>query len=227
MKIGILQAGHIAAAVQEAAGDYTALYSGLLKGHGFTHQTWSVVDMAFPESPLDADGWLISGSRHGAYEDHPFIPPLEEFIRAIVATDRPLVGICFGHQIIAQALGGTVEKFPGGWAVGHQNYTMDGEALQLNAWHQDQVVTRPAGATRLGGNDFCENAMLLYEDKALTVQPHPEFGPVVIDKLIESYGAPTVPEPLLERARGLLDAPDDNQTIADKIAYFLKEKSLP
>ena len=67
----------------------------------------------FPEGIHDADGWLITGSRHGAYEDHPWIPPLEEFIRDAYAAQVPLVGICFGHQIIAQAMGGKVEKYQG------------------------------------------------------------------------------------------------------------------
>ena len=74
----------------------------------------------------------------------PFIPPLEDFIRDAYAADVPLVGICFGHQIIAQALGGKVEKFKDGWAVGRTTYDWQGEDVALNAWHQDQVVTRPA-----------------------------------------------------------------------------------
>ena len=111
----------------------------------------------------DADGWLISGSKHGAYEDHAFIPPLEDLIREIADQGLPLVGVCFGHQIIAQALGGKVEKFDAGWAVGRQTYEIDGDEYQLNAWHQDQVTRLPESATRVGTSAFCENAMLYYE----------------------------------------------------------------
>ena len=109
MKIGILQTGHAPDELLHDRGDYDAHFARLLDGNGFTFRTYNVVDMDFPGSIHDCDGWLITGSKHGAYEDHPFIPPLEALIREVYNTDLPLVGICFGHQIIAQALGGTVE----------------------------------------------------------------------------------------------------------------------
>lgn len=225
MKIGILQAGHAPPAVEQAQGDYTAMYSDMLAGHGFTFQTWSVVDMDFPSGPEEADGWLISGSKHGAYEDHAFIPPLEDLVRQIVLAKRPLVGICFGHQIIAQALGGTVEKFAGGWSVGRHEYRIGDQTLYLNAWHQDQVTALPDGAEKIGSNDFCSNAMIHYPDTALTIQPHPEFKAPAIDALLASR-ADTVPQDLQDAARAALPLPDDNRIAADMLAAFLKTKRL-
>ena len=102
----------------DQTGDYDALFRDLLAGHGFDFVTFAVLDGEFPASVEDADAWLITGSRHGVYEDHDWIPPLEALIRKIDARRLPLVGVCFGHQIIAQALGGKVEKFKGGWSVG-------------------------------------------------------------------------------------------------------------
>lgn len=226
MKIGILQAGHVPDAVKASVGDYTFMYSDLLKGHGFSFQTWSVVDMEFPNGPEDADGWLISGSKHGAYEDHPFIAPLEDLIRQIMRSDRPLVGICFGHQIIAQAMGGTVEKFAGGWAVGSNSYQIAGAPYQLNAWHQDQVTNAPEGAQTLGANDFCTHAVLHYAGRALTIQPHPEFGEKAIEGLLDTR-AGTVPQDLQDRARARLAEQNDNLRAAKLLAHFLKTKSLP
>lgn len=226
MKIGILQAGHVPPEIKETIGDYTYLYANLLKGHGFTFQTWSVVDMEFPEGPEDADGWLVTGSKHGAYEDHPFIPPLEDLIRQIDASSRPLVGVCFGHQIIAQALGGTVEKFVGGWSIGNRSYEIAGETYLLNAWHQDQVTQPPEDAQTIGSNDFCAHAMLHYKGRALTIQPHPEFNGPVVESLLATR-AQTVPQDLQDIARARLTEPDDNARTGNILAHFLKTKSLP
>lgn len=222
MKIGILQTGHAPDELRPVLGDYSNLFETLLAGKGFDFQTWNVVDMDFPDSVQAADGWLITGSKHGAYEDHPFIPPLEQFIRDAYAAAVPTVGICFGHQIIAQALGGKVEKFRDGWAVGRQTYDWDGQDVALNAWHQDQVTERPEGAQVCATNGFCENAALVYGNRAFTVQAHPEFGAPVIDGLIRYRGEGAVPEPLLEAARGGLEAPVENQLLADKIARFFR-----
>ena len=224
MKIGILQTGHAPDALQTTAGDYGDMFARFLGDGGFDFAVYSVVDMEFPDGPLDCDGWLITGSKHGAYEDHPFIAPLENLIRAIYAADRPLVGVCFGHQIIAQALGGKVEKFKDGWAVGRQTYDWQGETINLNAWHQDQVTTRPADAKPLAGNDFCENAALIYGKKAFTVQPHPEFESDFIEGLATLRGPGVVPNPLLDEARANLDKANHNKNLAAMVTTFFKER---
>ncbi|MDH2328459.1 type 1 glutamine amidotransferase [Cereibacter sp. SYSU M97828] len=223
MLIGILQTGYAPEDLQAANGDYPDMFERMLSGQGFTFRTWKVVDMEFPASVQDADGWLITGSRHGAYEDHAFIPPLETFIRDIYAARVPLVGICFGHQIIAQALGGRVEKFAGGWSVGPNEYDFGGEKVTLNAWHQDQVVQRPEGAEVLASSGFCENAALVYDTRALTVQAHPEFDDRFLHGLIEKRGRGAVPDALIDRAEARLGQPSGAGTIAARIAQFFKQ----
>lgn len=222
MHIGILQTGHAPDTLLSEQGDYDHLFHQLLDGHGFEFQTFNVVDGEFPNGPQDADGWLITGSRHGAYEDLIWIPPLETLIREISDTGRPLVGVCFGHQIIAQALGGKVEKFAGGWSVGPTAYRMNGRDLTLHAWHQDQVVERPAKARVVGSNTFCENAMLAYGDRILTVQAHPEFGSDFIDGLIRTRGKGIVPDERLANAAANLNRPTDRAEFAAQIAAFFK-----
>ncbi len=224
MKIGILQTGHSPDNMKDSLGDYGEMFTKLLGGHDFDFRIWSVVDGDFPDSAVDAEGWLITGSKFGAYEDHDWIPPLEDLIRAIRETGRPLVGICFGHQIIAQALGGRVEKFAGGWSVGRTDYTVNGQAMALNAWHQDQVTALPEGAQIVGSSDFCANAALLYDDQIWTIQPHPEFGSDFIDGLIRTRGKGVVPDALLASAATRLDAPTNNADIAAHIAKFFKKE---
>jgi GMP synthase (glutamine-hydrolysing) len=222
MRIGILQTGHAPDAVRPAHGDYPDLFQRLLAGQGFTFATWAVVDGEFPPGPEAADGWLITGSRHGAYEDHPWIPPLESLIRAIRDAGRPLVGVCFGHQIIAQALGGKVEKYAGGWSVGRTEYDFGGETIALNAWHQDQVTVLPPGATVCGTNDFCAHAALVYGDRIFTVQAHPEFHRDFTADMIEKRGRGIVPDPLLDAAKDRLPLSLDDRRMADRIAAFLR-----
>ncbi|WP_432447993.1 type 1 glutamine amidotransferase [Aliiroseovarius marinus] len=223
MRIGILQAGHSPDELRDSVGDYGEMFTRLLDGHGFEFEIYSVVDNQFPSGVSDADGWLITGSKHGAYEEHGWIPLLEDLIRDIKATGQPLVGVCFGHQIIAQALGGKVEKFAGGWSVGRTEYDFgDGETMKLNAWHQDQVTQLPEGAEVIASTDFCANAALVYGDQILTIQPHPEFTSELVSGLIEHRGRGNVPEALLNNAQAQLNDTTDNARFAARMAEVLK-----
>lgn len=224
MLIGILQTGLAPEPLVKTFGEYPDMFAELLAGNGFTFRTYAVVKGEFPASVKDCDGWLITGSRHGAYEDHPWIPPLEKFIRDAYSAHVPMVGVCFGHQIIAQAMGGRVEKFAGGWATGATKYDFDGETVTLNAWHQDQVVDRPKSAKVIASNDFCANAALLYDDRMLTIQAHPEYGSPFINGLVETRGRGVVPEETLARTVAHLQDPLDSQPMAKKIAAFFKAK---
>jgi GMP synthase-like glutamine amidotransferase len=228
MLIGILQTGHAPDALRPIHGNYPDLFQRLLQDRGFDFRTFAVVDGEFPQGPHDAEGWLITGSRHGAYEDHPWIPPLEQLIRDIYAAAVPLVGICFGHQIIAQALGGKVEKFAGGWSVGRTEYDWSGEKLALNAWHQDQVTEKPAEAEVVATSPFCANAALVYggeRPRAFTVQAHPEFSRPFLADMIDKRGRGIVPDPLLDAAKALVDQPIDDARLADRIARFFTERA--
>jgi GMP synthase-like glutamine amidotransferase len=179
--------------------------------------------MEFPKDVHDCDGWLITGSRHGAYEDHPFIKPLEDFIRRAYDERVPMVGICFGHQIIAQALGGRVERFEKGWAVGPTDYDFGDETLTMNAWHRDQVTELPPMAERAAGNEFCENAALVYGDRAFTVQAHPEFSDDFVDGLMRTRGKGLVPDEVMAAAADKLGRANSSSAIADRIADFFKQ----
>ncbi|WP_420344274.1 type 1 glutamine amidotransferase [Paenirhodobacter sp.] len=225
MLIGILQTGQSPEALREGNGDYPDMFQRLLADRGLSFRTYKVAEMDFPADVHDCDGWLITGSRFGVYEEHPFIAPLEAFIRKTIAAGVPLVGICFGHQIIAQAMGGKVEKYAGGWAIGAQDYVLDGAPVTLNAWHQDQVVRRPEGAEVIACNDFCENAALVYGDRAFTVQAHPEFDDTFIRGMLEKRAPGLVPDPLIAAAAGRVAEEKSSPLLAAKIAdFFLKPR---
>ena len=223
MKIGILQTGKSHQSLLDKFGDYPDLFKTFLDSEDFVFETYPVLEMIFPKSSDECDGWLITGSRHGVYENHEWLPPLREFIKRIYKNKTPLVGICFGHQIIAQALGGVVEKFKGGWCVGATKYKFGDKDVTLNAWHQDQVIVPPANAKTVMTNEFCKFAGLKYDEKIITFQPHPEFNSDYVDGLIENRGRGIVPGSLLVAAKSKLHSSNDNDLLATKIlSFFVK-----
>ena len=224
MHIGILQTGRTHHALVSQHGEYPDMFARLLAGHGMKFSTWPVLDGEIPDDPESADGWLITGSRFSAYEDHPWIPPLEDFIRTAHEQSVPMIGVCFGHQIMAQALGGRVEKHPGGWSVGRTEYRIDGfdQPLSVLAWHQDQVCDLPPGARVVGSSDSCQNGVLVYERNALSIQPHPEFEPDFINGLFENVGLAAVGEERTRREQARLDEQLDRDKFAKFMADFFR-----
>lgn len=222
MKIGILETGLPPKDLDQDPRDYPEMFRELLDGNDFEFISWQVVSGQFPDGVDDADGWLITGSRHGVYEDHPWIPRLSDLIQKIYESGKPMIGVCFGHQIIAQALGGKVEKFTGGWSVGPTRYRFGQEEVTLHAWHQDQVIDPPKDAQTIASTDFCAHAALLYPGRAYTVQPHPEYEDVFIKGLIEKRGPGVVPDSQLRDAELALGTKTDNQKLGAQFAHFFK-----
>jgi len=156
-------------------------------------QSYRVFENDFPDDVDACDAWLITGSVSGVYEDLPWITRLLDFARKAYENNIALVGICFGHQLIAQALGGKVIKSPKGWGLGFQRYELQeniigvtGDFLDLYAIHQDQVVKVPPEATVFARSEHCPIAALRYEGRALSFQAHPEFSREFETDLIES-----------------------------------------
>ena len=222
MKIGVLEAGTYPAADGADRG-YGQLFTALFAGQGLTFERYALFDGIFPDGPEDCDGWLITGSKLGAYDDDPLIAPLEALTRDIVETTRPLLGICFGHQIIAQALGGEVINWPAGWNLGPKAYDTPAGPLRLHAFHQDQVTRLPDGATRTATHPDCENAGFRIGDTVLTFQAHPEFTNPVFTKMIDKR-RDVLPADLVVANEALVDPKIDTAAaIAEMVAHLKKE----
>lgn len=223
MKIGILKTGDTPAELIGKFGSYPDMFERLLDGNGFSFATYSVDDDVFPQSSAECDGWLITGSRHGVYDEFAWIGKLEEFIRLAWSGNVPIAGICFGHQIMAQALGGRAEKFAGGWSIGQQHYNLaKGGEVTLNAMHQDQVTVCPPDAETIASSEFCKFAGLAYGDFGISFQAHPEYSDIFERELIKLRSGTVVPAELVETALASFDQENDNFLIADQIADFFR-----
>ena len=223
MKLAILETGRPPGDLAERFGDYPQMFANLL-GPEFEVESFDVEAGRFPD-PSSHDAILITGSPAGVYEDLPWIPALLDFIRS--AGHRKMVGICFGHQAMAQALGGHVEKSDKGWGAGLHRYDVnlaqpwmdEASSIAAPASHQDQVVVQPPHTEIVASSEFTPYAALAWTDRpAISFQFHPEFSPAFAKALIaERYDR--VPNP--DAAIASLDAPNDNARVGGWIRRFL------
>jgi len=234
MKIGVLQTGSVAEEIIDQHGPYVTMFERMLQRADptFSAVLWDVnVKGEIPTSPGEADGWIITGSRHGVYEDHDWIEPLKAFLRDAHAARVPLVGVCFGHQILAEALGGKVVKSDRGWGCGIHEYGIDRrapwmdedmETIRIHAMHQDQVVEVPSGTIVLARSEFCPYAALAYGDTAMSIQPHPEFDASFQRDIIGLRRGSAIPEPVADTALENIDAPTDSEMFGRWITNFFR-----
>ncbi|MEH6476342.1 MAG: type 1 glutamine amidotransferase [Sneathiella sp.] len=221
-KIGVLQTGRITGNLNQEFGEYPEMFMDLLGRDVFSYEVYPVVDGVIPVSPNDCDGWIITGSVHGVYEEHSWIKPLEGFIRSLVEIGVPTMGICFGHQIMAQAMGGRVEKHPSGWGIGVHEYNdlETGDKARLLAFHQDQVMERPKGSTTTHTSDFCQHAGLRYSDTCFSLQPHPEHTLEFSRALLKARRGKVIPEGVADTALETLDNANTHVEYAERLRSF-------
>lgn len=235
MKIGILETGTLPEALNNKHGDYPRMFERLLHNvePALKFAVYHVTEQQLPGTVDECDAWLITGSRHGVYDPLPWIEPLKRFLQSAYQAGVPIVGICFGHQILAEALGGKAVKSDKGWGIGVNRYDVqrkpewmtgiDGE-LALNALHQDQVVELPEDAEVLAGSEFCPYAVLAYRGNAMSIQPHPEFGTEFLHDLIECRRATSFSDSDADAGLASLGTPIDTRQVAEWIVNFLNER---
>lgn len=212
--------------------DYKMMVDRVMPGQ-WQYSVWRCYQGSFPSSVDQCDAWIISGSKSSAYDSEPWILKLRLLIIDLARSDALLVGICFGHQIIHQSLGGRVRKFPGGWGLGAYpvkalcdfgGFT-SGSIIRVLAVHQDQVDQVAPGFAVLATSDFCVNAITRRGSSILTWQAHPEFVDGffmdVCDRLRTMVG-----DRLIDKALGAVGLPDDRARAGEAIVHFLAGNGL-
>ncbi len=192
-RIGLLACDSIWEPLRSRHGDYPEMFTAWLRGTGaeFELVTYAAYQGELPQAPNECDGWIVSGSRAGVYEPLPWISPLMGFVRAAHAARRTMLGICFGHQLLAHTLGGRTARAPDGWGIGNLRVALrpttaalpPTPTLDLFMAHQDQVMQLPPNAVWLAEAVHCRYAMFALSDHVLGLQPHPEFTAAFMDEM--------------------------------------------
>jgi GMP synthase-like glutamine amidotransferase len=236
MKIGLLECDHVLERFRHIAGDYRDMFAALFASHApqITLRFFDVCDGEFPQSPDDCDAYLTTGSRFSAYDDVDWIHALKDFLRRIHEAEKPFVGVCFGHQLMAEALGGKVARAETGWGVG----VHDVEVIKPEQWmrpeqsgcalqymHQDQVERLPESGVVIGRSDHCPVAMFRVGDSMLGIQGHPEFpkdyGEALLIDRVERIG-----EERTQAALASLGQSTGESVVANWIVEFLERRKL-
>jgi GMP synthase-like glutamine amidotransferase len=225
MKLAILETGRPPGDLESKFGDYSEMFGQML-GDGFELATYDAQNGHLPADPADHHAYMITGSPAGVYDPYPWIAPLSDFIRS--AGGAKMIGICFGHQVMAEALGGHVEKSHKGWGIGLHRYALvhaepwldrDPDTVAIPASHQDQVVVQPPNSRVVAQSDFTPFAALAWTDRpAISFQFHPEFTVEYAKALIDARRDRM---PHADARIASLDAPNDTPRGAGWIRRFL------
>jgi GMP synthase-like glutamine amidotransferase len=234
MKLGILNADYLKPEFVAQFGEYPDMFSRRL--HRFDRLidlvTYQVKEQQYPANIDEVDAYLITGSKSSVYDDEPWIHRLAEFVRQLHAAKKPLVGICFGHQMVAHALGGRVEKAQQGWCAGIYEATLvkqaeeegfNGEVYRLLASHQDQIVQLCEGGRVLASTPVCPVAMMLVDDHVLTFQAHPELE-TEFARQVFTMRRDILGEDLYQQAMASLEQSADHDLVIRWILSFLKKR---
>jgi GMP synthase-like glutamine amidotransferase len=230
LKVGILKTGRPPNPAIPQFGTYPDMFMRLLGPDAYDWRTYAADEGEWPARPEDCDAYIVTGSACGVYDAEPWIGELMDFLRQAKGRAK-LVGVCFGHQAMAQAFGGEVVKSDRGWGIGEHEYrvvsrepwmTPAAETIRLPASHQDQVVKAPPGADVIAASDFSPFGALAWRDQpAISIQLHPEFEPAYATALIEARRGRTYADDQADAAIATYGGPDDRALVGNWIRNFL------
>ena len=228
MKIGLLECDHVAGPFRDIAGDYRDMFSALLPGLEFEY--FDVCNGHFPKFVDACDAYLCTGSRLSVYDQEAWILDLQAFVRKIRDSRQKFIGVCFGHQMLAEALGGKVEKAASGWNVGVHSFQISRQEdwmvpfqspLHLLMMCQDQVVQLPDNSTVLASTAYCPVAMFRVGGNMLGVQAHPEF-PIAYERALLELRREKIGAEKVDVALESLRMPVHGAVVAQWIVRFLE-----
>lgn len=232
LHIGILQTDAVRPEFQAAHGDYPAMFRDLFSARPLAQQadihfTTYDVQRGMPDD-TQCDAYVITGSKLSVYDDLEWIRQLAVYLQEVLDAGKKVVGVCFGHQLIAHFFGGQVQPAEGGWAVGvhhsdvvceHPWMVGDTKSVGLLSSHKDQVIELPDGAQIYLRNDFCPIAGFTIKDQVLTVQGHPEFSKDFAAELM-NFRRTMLGEDIYQRGMASLGDPTREYVMADWILQF-------
>lgn len=197
MKIGLLECDDVVGRFPTVEGGYREMFAALLEPHApkLRFSYYAAWRGELPKKAQDCDAWLCTGSQYSVYDKLDWIESLKNFVRQLYREKKPFVGVCFGHQLLAQALGGEVARAKQGWGVGvHEMTVVEPEpwmqpplaSCRLHYMHQDQVQRLPGASVVLARAAHCEVAMFRIGESMLGIEGHPEFTVPYSEALIRA-----------------------------------------
>lgn len=234
MKIAILQTDHIPEHRRViSGGNYPDMFANLFFKLSIVvdFDIFDVTEQEYPDNYDIYDGFIITGSKATAFDNLAWIVKLKSEIVKLYNKNKKIIGICFGHQILAQALGGRVARGPNGFAVGVRSVEVLHQApwmtpfhhyLSLLFYHQDMVVELPKDAKLISTSDYCKVQMFCINNHVLGIQAHPEMLKVHNHALIKEYQDDIRNE--FQHALESLRIRDNSLIIAHWMANFFEYK---
>ena len=231
MKIGLLACDFVNPEFLEISGTIPQMFADLISQTKIdadwkVYQVW---EGEIPSSTDECEAWFISGSRKSIYEEEDWIKYFGEVVTNLHADKRKTVGICFGHQIIAQALGGEVQCSDRGWGIGVKEIEMTTQEpwmqsslkkVKMLFTHQDQVEKLPPGARLLGSAEHCPHAIFAMGNHILAFQSHPEYSRAYLRALIQSREA-IIDQPIFQAGLESLEKAPHRTEPAAWLQHFL------
>lgn len=231
LRIAILETDDVRPELVDAFHSYGRMFQELFAQQPIvaTFTVFNVVAGIYPQKPEQYDAYLVTGSKCDSFATDPWIEQLKKFLRQQYEAGRALLGVCFGHQLLAIVLGGHTERATQGWGVGMQHYQIKTSAswmtpalgdLRLLAFHQDQVTRLPANATLLAGNAFCPYAAYAIGHQVLCFQGHPEFT-LPFSKAISELRRSMLGEAVYQKALASLSQDPQGVLVAEWMMRFV------